>query len=69
MGEIHLIERGERPPLGSLQRANCGHSFFIFSEPITARWNDGRVCQKCLKIHNEFGKFNTGWGTFAFFFP
>ena len=36
---------------GFLMKMNCG-TFLVFS-PIAADWDDGRVCEECLKHHRE----------------
>lgn len=56
---IHILDTDLKLTAGCIKKVNCGKSV-IFC-PIEADWDDGRICQECLRLHrtdqNIFAKF------------
>lgn len=51
MSKIHLLHTDDLPAWGKIEML-CGHKMEI-DRPIAAAWEDGRICDECLKKHRQ----------------
>lgn len=52
---IHFYEsvKLNPPPKDAVIIVNCGEEIPTGGDPIRVFWDDGRICARCLTIHNS----------------
>lgn len=49
---IHILAADVKPPIGQMVAVNCGLRL-PFPGGINVSWDDGRVCDPCLRAHRS----------------